>query len=351
MNEEENNSDPANLGAMELDPALAAQLEKVAADEEQHAYSIGEADLPSADAASAELPEDATSVQPFAEDFIADAAQEAADFPDPNENSNPAIAVDDMLSAGVLEVPDPLPEDLDSLSSRSVDALSQPTFHATIPLSLPKEKTEKLMKHAAALGFPDSVWNNAHPIFSQLTEYQALSFRKLAAESGIEIPISIVFPTPTISEEEEALGDLAAVPDADLPLTEGAASIVLAKNEKEVMILVDPLLGVSIRESFGLVTAHRSIPRKLFREDEAHLKLKRELRRVASRSESEMPDSQLAIQIRSLLRELQKLALQRGGNALIGFQFQTFSETNHLDPALDQLRLVAFGTAAVVEKV
>jgi hypothetical protein len=350
MSEDEKNSEPVNLGAMELDPALAAQLEKVAGEEEQHAFSIGEADLPHPDAPSAEMPLEATSVQPFAEDFVSEES-EVADLPDPNENSNPAIAVEEMLSAGVLEVPEHLAEDLDNLSSRSVEALSQPTFHLAIPSSLTKEKTEKLMKIGASLGFPESVWKNSHPIFSQLTEFQALSFRKLAAESGVEVNLSIVFPTPTISEEEEALGDLAAVPDADLPFAEGAASIVLAKNEKDIMILVDPLLGVSIREGFGLVTAHRSIPRKLFREDEAHLKLKKELKRVGSRSESEMPDSQLTIQIRSLLRELQKLALQRGGNALIGFQFQTFSETNHLDPALDQLRLVAFGTAAVVEKV
>ncbi len=343
--------DTPNPAAMDMDPALAAELEKLAGGEaSQHAFVIAEGDLPlppEDGGPQVEAAPEPTSVQPIMEDFAADAAAEAMDFPDPNENSNPAIAVEEMLSAGVMDLVET--ESVEPIQARAMDALSVPTFQITLKNFA--AMTDRLKVVGSAFGFPEDVWKNESPIFSQLSEYQAVAFRKMARELGVEAEISVHFPASSFSEEEEALGDLAAIPDADLPLGEGAPAVELPRGEKDVMVLVDPLLGVSIRESFGLITAHRSIPRKLFREDEAQAKLQKELKRVGSRTESEIPDSQLTIQIRILVRELQKLALQRGANAVVGFQLQTFAETNHLDPGLDQLRLVAFGTAAVVEKV
>lgn len=354
------NDENPNPAAMDLDPALAAQLEQVKADGTQHAFEIKESDLPSEEPLPGEALEQApepTSVQPFPEDHTSlantvtatdeEAFSEMDLLPEPNENSNPAIAVDELLSAGVLEVPNNF--DLGAIPSRAVEALGAPTYQLTVRPN--PDSLEKCKSIGASLGFPEEIWKNSFPIFSQLTEYQALAFRKLARESGIESEISIHFPPPSLTEEEEALGDLASIPDADLPITEGAPAVELAKSEKDVMVLVDPLVGVSLRESFGLITAHRSIPRKLFREDEAREKIQKELKKIGSRSGSELPDSQLAIQLQALVRDLQKNALQRGANAVVGFQLQTFAETNHLDPGLDQLRLVAFGTAAVVEKV
>jgi uncharacterized protein YbjQ (UPF0145 family) len=343
--------DTPNPAAMEMDPALAAELEKLAGGElSQNAFVIGEGDLPlppEDGGPQVEAAPEPTSVQPIPEDFAAGEPAEEMDFPDPNENSNPAIAVEEMLSAGVMDLAE---TDLaEPIPARAMDALAVPTFQISLKnFSAAKDKLKNL---GSSFGFPEDVWKNEAPIFSQLSEYQAVAFRKLARELGVEAEIAIHFPPSTVSEEEEALGDLAAIPDADLPFTEGAPAVDLPRAERDVMVLVDPLLGVSIRESFGIITAHRSIPRKLFREDEAQAKLQKELKRVGSRTESEIPDSQLTIQIRILVRDLQKLALQRGANAVVGFQLQSFSETNHLDPGLDQLRLVAFGTAAVVEKV
>ncbi len=357
------NDENPNPAAMELDPALAAQLEQVSGDGSQHAFEIKESDLPGEEVIPGAVLEQApepTSVQPFAEDHMDPSALEAGGqgaeeeqfsemdlLPEPNENSNPAIAVDELLSAGVIDGAPAM--DLATAPGRAVDALNVPTYQLVVRPT--PETLEKCKSIGASLGFPEAIWKNSFPIFSQLTEYQAVAFRKLAREIGVEAEINIHFPAPSLTEEEEALGDLAAIPDADLPFTEGAPAVELAKSEKDVMVLVDPLVGVSLRESFGLITAHRSIPRKLFREDEAREKIQREIKKIGSRSGSELPDSQITIQLQALVRDLQKQALQRGANAVVGFQLQTFAETNHLDPGLDQLRLVAFGTAAVVEKV
>jgi hypothetical protein len=56
------------------------------------------------------------------------------------------------------------------------------------------------------------------------------------------------------------------------------------------------------------------------------------------------------ILLRELSLDLQKAALGVAGNAVLGIKIQAFPETNHIDPTLDEMRLVAFGTAAVVEK-
>ncbi|MGZ3694900.1 MAG: hypothetical protein ACXWQO_12035, partial [Bdellovibrionota bacterium] len=63
-----------------------------------------------------------------------------------------------------------------------------------------------------------------------------------------------------------------------------------------------------------------------------------------------LPKSRLEGIFRELFLDLQKAALAVSGNAVLGVRIQTFPESNSLDPSLEQMRLVAFGTAAVVEK-
>jgi uncharacterized protein YbjQ (UPF0145 family) len=48
--------------------------------------------------------------------------------------------------------------------------------------------------------------------------------------------------------------------------------------------------------------------------------------------------------------DLRRFALAKGANSVLGVKIEAFPESNPTDLQLEQLRLVAFGTAAVVEK-
>jgi uncharacterized protein YbjQ (UPF0145 family) len=159
-------------------------------------------------------------------------------------------------------------------------------------------------------------------------------------------------PHPVPSEEDLALGDLSAIPEMPVEGSESAPSVTLPKGEKDVLLCTpDHLPGGTVRETFGLVLAHRSIARRLFREDELREKLQKELRSVPGPSGAPaLASSHLQLLLRELMQDLRKMALGKGANSVLGVKIEAFSESGTADPQLEQLRLVAFGTAAVVEK-
>ncbi|MGZ3684579.1 MAG: hypothetical protein ACXVCI_12045 [Bdellovibrionota bacterium] len=264
------------------------------------------------------------------------------------EGTNPAVSVEEMLSAEML------PEGLDSLPAADAGASlpQQPTFQLRLH-SLTSESAAALKKALDAQGaaMPDHAWTSASPIVSQLTEYQLITLLQAARALGIPADASVILPDAVPTEDDLALGDLSQVPDPELPQVESAPSVTLPKGEKEVMLCTpDSLPGGTVRETFGIVIAHRSIARRIFREEDLKEKLSRELRAVPKGASAPVPSSHLQLLLRDLMLDLRKSALAKGANSVLGVKLEAFPESGGSDPQLEQLRLVAFGTAAVVEK-
>lgn len=255
-------------------------------------------------------------------------------------NPDPALDVEQLLASELT------PESM-SEAMPAVDSGSQPTFQLQLELKSAPKEALKALADSLSIKLPEG----DVPLLSQLTEYQAIAFRQGALALGAVAKASIHFPLPALTEEDQALGDLAMVRDNPLPASEGAPSVALPKNEKEVMVLTfaDSAADLQVHQTLGLVTAHCSIARRFFREEEAQEKLRKEVERLPGRNTG-IPASRLEALLRDLILDLQKMALQKGGNALLGLRLESFPETSHLDPELEQMRLVAFGTAAIVEK-
>jgi uncharacterized protein YbjQ (UPF0145 family) len=281
-------------------------------------------------------------------DFLAENSEPSlGDLPAPDENPDPASAVEEMLSAAMLdEVTDSL-----GVATTGEPGLG-PTFQLKIAVAADSSR-EELKKIAAGLGITvaDSSWASETPMVSQLSEFQAVAFMQALSAQGITTTVEVKRPSLTPSEEDLALGDLFQVPEGASIVGGGAPSVRLPGSEKGVLLYSgEALPGFSISQTLGIVTAHRSLARRFFRDDEVDLKLKRELERIPGRAASTLPKSRLEVIFRELFLDLQKAALAQAGNAVLGVRIQTFPESNSLDPSLEQMRLVAFGTAAVVEK-
>lgn len=329
--EQENQSLLDALGELPAEPAPDSEsadgLEEMDPAAQELAAALESMDAIGGD--SLEIPADGLEALP---DALPD------DLGDAPLNPDPALDVEQMLAAEV--VPEAQAE-----AMPTVDMGSLPTFQLQLEVKPEQREALKVIAQSLSLNLPEG----SSPLLSQLTEYQAIAFRQAALALGVPAKASIHFPLPSLTEEDQALGDLAMVKEAQLPLTEGAPSVTLPKHEQDVMILTETGANIQVLQTFGLVTAHRSIARRFFREDEAQEKLRKELQRMPGRSAS-IPGSRLEALLRELILDLQKMVLQRGGNALFGLRLESFSETSHLDPELEQMRLVAFGTAAIVEK-
>ena len=64
-----------------------------------------------------------------------------------------------------------------------------------------------------------------------------------------------------------------------------------------------------------------------------------------------LPKAEMDKVFQNLLKSLQFEALRRGANGVIGIQLSGFPETNAIDPESDQIRLIASGTAVLLESV
>jgi uncharacterized protein YbjQ (UPF0145 family) len=254
-------------------------------------------------------------------------------------------SVDDLLASEIppeaLGIPEPAP------------ALPEhPTFQLQFRnLSGEARPALKKVLEAQGVSVTDKSWAATMPVISQLSEYQAVVLLQAANALGCGAEATVLLPGALPSEEDLALGDLSNIPDAGTLAVEAAPSVTLPKGEKEVLLCTpDSLPGGTVRETFGIVIAHRSIARRLFREEDLRDKLQKELRSVPGKPNAVLPSSHLQILLRELMLDLRKSALAKGGNAVLGVKLEAFPESGAKDPQLEQLRLVAFGTAAVVEK-
>ena len=192
----------------------------------------------------------------------------------------------------------------------------------------------------------------SNSLLSRLTEFQAIFFSQKLKILGIPFETSYSPPSLDNKEIDEALGLLADIPDPTILVSEGAPSILLPKQAKDILLITGELLpGYLVINALGVVNAHRSAPRRVFREEELSLLMENQMKRA----QSTVPNTWLAKSVsqslfQDLFLDLQKKAMALGANSVLSVQIQFFSETNQMDPSSDQLRIVALGTAAVVEK-
>lgn len=290
-------------------------------------------------------------------DFSAAPVEAATDFAAPADGAAEGLGdanldalgdVDDLLAAAVVG------EGTDALLAESLLpslGSEQPSFQLRLEIADPALKPKlKELATQAGIELTDSAWNAAVPVLSKLTEYQAVAFQRAARALGAGVKSTVKFPLPQPSEEDLALGELAAIPDPAAISSEGAPSVTLPGREKDVLLFTgDELPGFLLQETRGPVLTHRSITRRLFRDEEAAAKMKRELDRVSGRSAAPA-DSHLQLLFREIFVDLQKQALSRGANAVFALRVESFPETESLDASSQQLRLLVIGTAAVVEK-
>lgn len=269
------------------------------------------------------------------------------DLPAPDENPNAAIAVEEMLSAAVLDE-----AVAGAVAALPSEAAAQPSFQLKIQMDRTSSRDE-LKKIAAELGLnvADGAWASETPMISQLTEFQAIAFHQRLKALGWSAAIEVKRPGAVPTEEDLALGELSQVAEVPAVKAEGAPAVKLPGNEKSVLLYTaEELPAFPVQQTLGVVSAHRSLARRFFRDDELNQKMKKEIEKVPGRSASNLPKSHLEVIFRELFLDLQRAALSQGGNAVLGIKLDSFPESASLDPGLQQMRLVAFGTAAVVEK-
>jgi hypothetical protein len=270
----------------------------------------------------------------------ADPQGEGSDL-DPNlsvdELLGEAVLADAALEAHAAPLPDVPPSQLPTfqLHLRGFNEAQRPAL--------------KKLLEAHGLSLPEK--NAGAPVVSQLTEFQAVLLLQGARALGIAADGSVALPSQTPSEDDIALGDLLSAPEAQTALVESAPSVALPKGEKDVLLCSPTQLpGLKLVESQGIVIAHRSIARRLFREEDMREKLEKELKSVPGRGATSLASSHLQQVLRDLMLDLRKSALGKGANSVLGVKIEAFPESSSTDPLLEQLRLVAFGTAALVEK-
>lgn len=318
--------------------------------EEENQGAVGEASDPGSlpEGLPEPLPEDGTVVEALPADLAEGLAGNLSEALPELEEATSGTALDEILSTEIL------PEGADFVLPPDEDLAlpTSPTFQLHF-VSVPEAARAPLKKafDANGISLSESASSSPSPVISQLTEYQAIAMLQAARTLGIQVSATVQRPAPVPSEDDLALGELAGIPEAALPLVESAPSVVLPKGEKEVMLCTpDQMPGMQVHETFGVILAHRSIARRLFREEDLREKLEKELKAVPNRASAPLPSSHLQVLLRDLLLDLRKSALGKGANAVLGVKIEAFPETAHSDPQLEQLRLVAFGTAAVVEK-
>lgn len=271
---------------------------------------------------------------PASEPIDPDQLTELDQLQDPGENPNPILAVEEMLDAATLEEP--------LLPVMNKGAENIPTFQ--VFLSLKPEQKEIFQKIAVQF----SIDPNSQAI-SHLTEYQAISLGRELRLAQIHFQMKLDLPISGNSEDDLALGSLLTVTESPVTDTESVPEVILPKDEKGVLLFSgNEIPGYLMVQTLELVTAHRSLARRFFRDEEMQEQINREISQLGSHA---LPKSKVEALFRDLFLDLQKNALSQGGNAVCSVRIEAFPETNHLDPGLEQMRLVALGTAAVVEKI
>ncbi len=255
--------------------------------------------------------------------------QPAFEEPIPGDTGTPAEAVDQMLGEAVVEgemaaeapAEEVVPEGL-TIFSVLLPALSEPQ-----------------LSRAKAILQGCGVSMDSPGLVSCLNEATAAQLVVALRQEGIDaLPASAASPHAETSEPPV--------------VSDGAPSVQLPQEFSGVLLFTLEAAGnINVVQSLEPVVAHRSITRRFFREAEAEAELHRELKRLAepSRLPRLIPSGASEKLFRGLFQDLQRQALSLGANAVLGLRLETMVEMAHSNPDSEQIRVVALGTAAIVE--
>lgn len=187
---------------------------------------------------------------------------------------------------------------------------------------------------------------------SRISEFYANALALQLHKAGLEFHLGI----PHAEGEPEPNGsDLIGVGslDAEKSSSQGAFAVAMPEKPGEILLsTVETVPGYAAALNKGIVTAHGSVARAFFREEEKLERLQHKVSALAPGSKPErlkLPRAEMDKIFQSLLERLQREAFRRGANGVIGIQISGFSESASFDPEADQIRLIATGTAVLLE--
>lgn len=184
--------------------------------------------------------------------------------------------------------------------------------------------------------------------WTHLGEFQAYALMLHFYKMGLECRLSF-------HDEEGFAADLS---EAGFPLDEikstGAQPVPLPSKADEVLLSTsDAVPGYGNGAPKGIVTAHGSIGRVFFRQDETESRLKVKINELwpqpsGMKPKGPLPRAEIDKVFQNLLLSLQREAFRRGGNAVVSIRISGFAEAESLNPDADQIRLIATGTAILL---
>lgn len=188
--------------------------------------------------------------------------------------------------------------------------------------------------------------------FSHLREYQATVLMQELQQLDVECRLDIPAFDGDSDFPESSSASLFRHKENEVEST-GAQAVELPKNSKEILLsTVDQIAGHEITEEKGVLSAHSSVARTFFRSEEQDIRLAQKIDHLQPNTERgkelRLPRAEMDNVFEKLLKRIQREAMRRGANAVIGIQISGFPEANAIDPEADQIRLIASGTAVVL---
>lgn len=189
--------------------------------------------------------------------------------------------------------------------------------------------------------------------WSRLSEFQAYVLMANLFPLGFDVRLgqSEDSPAAAFAPPPEALTNVAA-PEPEMG---GALPVALPTKEGEVFLsTTESIAGHHAQVSKGIVTAHGVIHRLFFREGELDIRMRQKLQELGPQPSGQAPRRQLPRAemdkiFANLLQKLQREAFRRGANGVVGIRIAGFTEAAALDPDADQIRLIATGTAVLLQ--
>ncbi|MCO5144353.1 MAG: heavy metal-binding domain-containing protein [Oligoflexia bacterium] len=308
------------------------------------------------------------------EDLPEFADQNLSNFEDQGvDNFASEISNSDVLDESLVETSDPFAEQaandelpLEALLSAEVsdsEVLASPTaledvdcLTKNFSLRLLPENSQEIEKaksivESIGISLGERVWVDASPFISKLTEFQLI--RLVQEFKRTNLLFEIYDKNEAVAEKSDALS-VEAILEENKQVTatvDGAPSVTTVDGKSSILFMTSNTLdGYKVIEVVDLVSAHCSIPRNFFNLEEMEQKIHTEMKALLRSQKIKLPPTRSDQLIRDLQEEIQYKALAKGANAVINIKIQFFVEANHLDKASDQIRIVALGTAAIVDK-
>lgn len=185
---------------------------------------------------------------------------------------------------------------------------------------------------------------------TRISEFHAYALAAQLYRAGVEFQIGM----PQFGSEDSAPELVPEIATSPAIESSGAVAVPLPTNPGEILLAtLGEVPGYRAAQSKGIVTAHGAIARAFFREEEREERLKNKIQALQPGAgpvmRGQLPRAEVDKVFQGLLERLQREAFRRGANGVIGVQVSGFSESTSFNPDADQIRLIASGTAVLLE--